>query len=161
MAAANGCHSDKSSIQRVEGLMSAQFGFPNFNIGQFNNPLQLYFSGLDSMAQSMGPMKGYARWQLEAMGLMSRRAQAYMEIPSRLSRCRTPQDLMAEQARFWQTAFQQYSESSRRMMEAWTQIVPMSMPNGKDSAAERDYISFADPKEANGVARSARDRHAA
>lgn len=141
--------------------MSAQFGFNTFNPGQFTNPLQLYFSGLDSMAQSMGPMKGFARWQLEAMGLMSRRAQAYMEIPSRLSRCRTPQDLMAEQARFMQTAFQQYTESSRRMMEAWTQMAQVGLPNGKDMPAERDYISFADPKEANGAARSARDRHAA
>jgi hypothetical protein len=105
-------------------------------------------------------MKAMARWQLEAMGLMSRRAQAYMEIPSRMSRCRTPQDLMAEQVRFFQTAFQQYQQSSQRMLEAWTQMAPAS--NGKaSSAAARDYITFADPKEANGHARSARDRHAA
>lgn len=126
------------------------------------NPFQLYFSGLESMAQSMGPMKVMARWQLEATGLMSRRAQAYMELPSRMSRCRSPQDVMSEQARFIQTAFQQYQQSSQRMLEAWTQIVPTAMPAGGDrQGAARDYITFADPREANGRARSARERHAA
>ena len=144
--------------------MSNQSGFGGFNSGAFANPFQMYFGSLDTMAQNMspmmGPMKAMARWQLETMGFMNRRAQAYMEIPSRLSRCRTPQDLMAEQTRFLQTAFQQYQESSKRIMEAWSQATPMSLTNGKD-ATERDYISFADPKEANGQARSARDRHAA
>ena len=92
---------------------------------------------------------------------MNRRAQAYIEIPSRLSRCRSPQDLMAEQTRFMQTAFQQYQESSKRIMEAWAQALPVGFANGGGTATERDYISFADPKEANGRARSARDRHAA
>jgi hypothetical protein len=129
---------------------------------RFFNPFQLYFSGLDSMAQSMGPMKAMARWQLEMMGFTSRRAQAYMEIPSRLSRCRTPQDLMSEQVRFVQIAFQQYQESSQRMLEAWTQAFPTaSATNGSGGRIERDYISFSDPREANGHSRTARERHAA
>lgn len=144
--------------------MSDQSVFGAFNPGAFANPFQMYFGGLDTMAQSvspmMGPMKAMARWQLETMGLMSRRAQAYMEIPSRLSRCRSPQDLMSEQTRFMQTAFQQYQESSKRIMEAWAQVTPMGFDSGSDRT-ERDYISFADPKEANGQARHARDRHAA
>ena len=145
--------------------MSDQSVFGAFNPGAFANPFQLYFGSLDTMAQSvspmMGPMKAMARWQLEAMGLMSRRAQAFMEIPSRLSRCRSPQDLMSEQTRFMQTAFQQYQESSKRMMEAWAQVTPMAFANGGDGRTERDYISFADPKEANRQARKTRDRHAA
>ncbi|MGQ0673799.1 MAG: phasin family protein [Hyphomicrobium sp.] len=141
--------------------MSSQMPFGGFNPSAFTAPFQMYFSNLDTMAQSMGPMKGLARIQLETMGLLNRRGQALMEIPSRLSRCRTPQDLVAEQTRFWQTAFQQYNESSRRIMEAWAQVMPMSAAHSRDAAVERDYISFADPKEANGHARSARDRHAA
>lgn len=141
--------------------MPAQSGFGAFDPGQFANPFQMYFSGLEKMAQGMGPMKAMTRWQLEAMGFMNRRTQAYMEFPSRLSRCRTPQDLMAEQARFWQTSFQQYAESSKRMMDVWAQVTPMGAGPARDAAPERDYISFASPKDANGQARSPRDRHAA
>ena len=85
--------------------MSEQSGFGAFNPGAFANPFQMVFGSLDTVAQNMspmmGPMKAMAQWQLETMGFMNRRAQAYMEIPSRLSRCRTPQDLMSEQMRFW------------------------------------------------------------
>lgn len=142
--------------------MTGQNPFQMFNAGAFSNPFQAYFSNLDTLAQSMGPMKGVARWQLEVMGFMSRRAQAYMEMPTRLSRCRTPQDLMSEQARFMQIAFQQYAESNKRLMEAWTQMVPNPFNAGAATKpVERDYISFGDPKEANGRARTAEDRHAA
>lgn len=142
--------------------MAAKSGNGAVGADRFFNPFQLYFSGLDSMSQSMGPMKAVARWQLEAMGLMSRRAQAYMEFPSRLSRCRTPQDLMSEQARFLQTAFHQYQESSQRMLEAWSLMMPAGFgSNGQAQRTERDYISFADPREANGQSRNARERQAA
>jgi hypothetical protein len=120
-------------------------------------PLQLYFKNLEGMTQTMGPLKGMARWQLEAAGFMSRRTQAYLEIPSRLSRCRTPQDLMNEQTRFWQLAFQQYSDSSRRMMDAWMQAMTPAgfATNGGSPRRERDYISFDEPK-ANGSDRRGR-----
>lgn len=125
-------------------------------------PLQAYFKAVEGMSQSMGPMKGLARCQLEMAGLMSRRTQAYMEIPSRLSRCRTPQDLMSEQTRFWQTCFQQHAESSRRMMDAWMQAMT---PVGFGTTAtaprrERDYISFDEPQ-ANGTDRRGPGRQAA
>lgn len=134
--------------------------------GSFENPFQLYFSALENTAQSFGPMKGVARAQIEMMGLMSRRAQAYLEIPSRLSRCRSPQDLMNEQMRFWQTAFQQYSESSHKVMEAWGQAFA-SMPSATTFASQprrqRDYISFPDVRSANGKSPpgAARERHVA
>lgn len=117
-------------------------GMPNAQM------MQAYFGGLDNMTQFADPyFKGMARWQLEMMGLMSRRAQAYMEVTSRLSKCRTPQDLFTEQTRFWQTAFQQYSESSHRMMAAANQM--MAVPAGFSRGAakttrQRDYINFPD-----------------
>lgn len=128
--------------------------FPLFfgNCGQQStmgaNVMQTYFGGLDNAAQAAEPYyKGMARWQLEMMGLMSRRAQAYLEIPSRMSKCRTPQDVFAEQTRFWQMAFQQYSESSRRMMAAANQmmVVPAAFSQGAaKTPRQRDYISFPD-----------------
>ena len=142
--------------------MAAQLGFDTYSTTFFAAPFQMYFKGLETMTQSMAPVKGFARWQLEVAGLMSRRTQAYMEIPSRLSRCRTPQDLMNEQTRFMQNAFQQYSESSRRISDAWMQaVVPAGFGATSKGGRERDYISFSDPKDANGLDRSSRGRHAA
>lgn len=117
--------------------------------GTVNNPVQLYFEGVDKMAQGMSPFKGIARAQIEMMGLVSRRAQAYLEIPTRLSRCRSPQDLVNEQMRFWQTAFQQYSESSYKVVEAyrqgWTAAATTAATAGpfqQPAPRKRDYITF-------------------
>jgi hypothetical protein len=103
--------------------------------------MHAYFGNLDSMSQSMSPLKGIARSQLELMGFFSRRTQAYMEIPSRLQQCRTPQDLLNEQARFWQTAFEQYAETSRRVVEAWSQA-GLGAAQQPVRATARDYINF-------------------
>lgn len=134
--------------------------------GSTENPFEFYFAGLENFTQGFGPMKGMARAQLEMLGLMSRRAQAYLEIPSRLSRCRSPQDLMSEQMRFWQTAFQQYSESTYKIMDAWGQAVASAgtaQPFGAPQRRQRDYIAFPDARELNGRSppRSSRERRVA
>ena len=52
--------------------MSEQSGFGAFNPAAFANPFQMYFGGLDTMAQNMspmmGPLKAMARLQLETLG---------------------------------------------------------------------------------------------
>ena len=143
-------------LNLFQNAMNPFQNIPSQGMNPFQGGLQggmkSYFGGLDVMTQSYDPyFKGLARWQLEAMGLMSRRAQAYLEISSRMSKCRTPQDLFAEQTRFWQTAFQQYSESTRRMMAAANQmaVLPPTMTQamgGGKTKRERDYISFPDAK---------------
>lgn len=111
--------------------------------GPYFAPMHAYFGGLDSLAQSMSPWKAVARWQLEVMGLASRRAQAYMEIPSRMQQCRTPQDLVNEQVRFWQTSFEQYADAGRRITEAWAQVgLGAGYVNQPVKAVARDYIDF-------------------
>lgn len=124
---------------------------PN-GLGPFQNLFQPAFSGMDSVALAFEPaMRGMMRCQLEAMGLMSRRAQAYMELPSKVSQCRTPQDLVAEQNRFWQTAFQQYSDSSRRMMAAWSQMFAVPTPFAPaepKGARARDVIAVPEQRPA-------------
>jgi hypothetical protein len=122
--------------------MTSQSPFTTHAKGPYFAPLEAYFGNLDQLAQGMSPLKGIARWQLEALGFMSRRAQAYMEIPSRLQQCRTPQDLVNEQARFWQTSMEQYAEAARRMTEAWTQIGMGNASTPSVRATARDYIIF-------------------
>jgi len=122
----------------------------------------MYFSGLEAAGQAYDPyMKGLARAQLEFMGLMSRRAQACMEVPSRLSQCRTPQDVVNEQMQFWRTAFDEYSDSMGRISEAVASWATPSFgfASGTDEAENvRDYITFPEQKEER---RSARERRAA
>lgn len=131
--------------------------------GPFFAPFHAYFGSLETMAQGMSPLKAVARSQLEVMGFFSRRTQAYMEIPTRLQQCRTPQDLFNEQARFWQTAMEQYAEAGRRMTEAWTQA---SFGNGAASqpvrATARDYITFGAEPDTNAKPKAnGHDRRAA
>ena len=73
--------------------------------GPLGNLSQTYFGNLDMMVKGCEPaLKGVGRWNLEVVGLMTRRAQAWLEIPTRLSQCKTPADVFGEHVRFWQAA---------------------------------------------------------
>ncbi len=64
-------------------------------------------------------LRNMTRCQLEMWAFSSRRAQAYMELPGRLARCKTPDAFAKEQARFIETAAHQYADSTKRLMSAW------------------------------------------
>jgi hypothetical protein len=124
----------------------------------------MYFSGLEAVGQTYDPfMKSFARAQLELLGLMSRGAQACLEIPTRLSRCRTPQDVVDEQMRFWRAAFEDYSDSVGRVRDAMASftMLPFGFELPDDEAeSARDYITFPETKEPGGAGK-ARERKAA
>lgn len=125
----------------------------------FNDSNYTNFTKMAGAAMPVGMdqlMRGMSRWQLEMQGLVNRRAQAYLELPSRISQCRTPQDLMQEQQRFWQTAFEQYSEYSRHIMSAWSQMAQMPAAGAAQQPTERDYLAFPEPRAANGVGQQTR-----
>ncbi|HXF55377.1 MAG TPA: hypothetical protein VNK52_14785 [Hyphomicrobiaceae bacterium] len=112
------------------------------------------FNGIDKVSESFEPwFKAVARCQLEAIGLASRRAQAYMELPAKLGACRTPQDLAREQIGFWQTAFAQYAESCGRMFDTCRALTPpwsLFSAGGErkePGKRERDYMSVRDSEE--------------
>lgn len=126
---------------------------------------QMYFSGLDTLSQTYDPVtKSFARGQLEFMGLVNRRAQAVLDIPNRLGQCRTPQDLVNEQLRYWRTAYEQYSETAGRMMELLLPLGTSPLGFGpvtdQTSEDEHDYITFLEPSE-RVPARRARERKVA
>jgi hypothetical protein len=114
--------------------------------GPLGNLSQTYFGGLDMMVKGYEPaLKGVGRWNLEVLGFMARRAQAWLEIPTRLSQCKTPVDLFNEQGKFWQAAAADYTDGSKRLTAAWSACAAMSKLNG--SAQPRDYITFPEPQE--------------
>jgi len=117
--------------------------------------MEAYFGGLDSAAQSFEPaVKSLARANLEVIGLCNRRTQAYLEVGSRLSRCRSPQDVMAEQVWFWRTMFSQYQESTQRIVALWAEAVPM--PQFAQAPRQRDVLTLPEQEQVTGEVTSRR-----
>jgi hypothetical protein len=77
---------------------------------------------LEGLSAGFGPMKALTVQQVELIRLASRRAQAYLSIPQRLSRCRTHSDLVNEQMLFWQAAMGQYQDATTRIANAWSEL---------------------------------------
>jgi hypothetical protein len=121
--------------------------------GPFGNLSQVYFGGLDNMAKGCEPaLKSIGRWNLELVG-PTRRSQAWLEIPVRLGRCRTPVDVFNEQMKFWQTATADYADGWRRLTAAWGACAMVPKPNGAET---RDYMTFSEPKETSVAKRGER-----
>jgi hypothetical protein len=130
---------------------------------QTHSAFQMYFGGLEAFGQAYNPfLKGLAQTQLEMLGFFNRRAQAYMQIPTRAAQCRTPQDVANAQTQFWRAAYEDYTESVGRVTNALSACV---LPNlaalvSDEVRNAHDYIAFPDSKEQSGSAR-ARERKAA
>jgi hypothetical protein len=130
--------------------------------GPFANLWLAYSNSLDGLAKGCEPAAlGLGRYNLELMTLALRRTQAWLERPVRLVAARTPQDVLYEHVRFWQTAGAHYAESSQRLLSALFAAAtpPMGARDGEGTAA-RDYIAVAEVKEAP-AARTVKDRRAA
>lgn len=125
-----------------------------------HSAFQMYFGGLEAFGHAYDPfLKSFARAQLEFTGLLNRRAQAYMEIPGRLSQCRNPQDLLNEQMRFWRIAYEEYAESTGRITTALASCALSPSAFGdREPENKHDYIAFPETKE---PARGSRERKAA
>jgi hypothetical protein len=122
------------------------------------NLSQACFGNLDIMVKGCEPaLKGIGRWNLELVGFMARRSQAWLEMPAKLSRCRTPMDLVNEQLRFWQTAAADYADGQHRLtaaLGAWGMMPKLA------GVQPRDYITFPEPEE-NSAAPKRSERKAA
>ena len=130
-----------------------------------NNPFQFYFGGLEALGQAYDPfVKGIARTQLEMFGFFNRRAQAYMQMPTRVAQCRTPQDLTNLQTQFWRSAYEDYSQSVGRVTSALAACAPNLAALSQEALSARDYIAFPDTDtdtNTKDTGRGARERKAA
>lgn len=95
---------------------------------------------MEHMSAGFGPMKVLTVQQMELLTLMSRRAQAYLGIPQRLSRCRTQSDLINEQMRFWNTAQSQYQDCTSRIVNAWSELFASLPRTGAPSSASGTVV---------------------
>jgi len=131
--------------------------------GPFANLWLTYSNAVDAMAKGYEPVAlGLGRCQLELMTLGLRRMQAWLNRPTQVTRCRTPQAAIAEQLSFWQTANTQYAESSQRLLAALlsTAATPPATGSTAQARERRDYVAVAEVKEAAGLS-PLKDRRAA
>lgn len=99
---------------------------------------------MDAMSAGFGPMKALTVQQMELMTLASRRAQAFLAIPQRLSRCRSQSDVLNEQMRFWQTAMSQYQDAATRIASAWSDAFSM-LPKAAAAGTGSNAVTFPKP----------------
>ena len=133
----------------------ASSGRPN---GDPKGPLNSIESMLQGMAQGSNPwLKAVAQTNIEMMGLMTRRSQALMEVSAKASQCRQPQDILGLQTQFWQAAYQEHTEATKRIVTAWGSVVPMAgaiagsigqmVPAQAANTVARDVIAIGESKD--------------
>jgi hypothetical protein len=144
-----GACKSKLGLERVRGMSGNER--LDSKAGPLGNLSQAYFGGFDNMVKGCEPaLKGAGRLNLELFGLMTRRSQAWLEMPARLSRCKTPVEAYGEQMRFWQTAAADYADGWQRLAAAWGACAAMPKLNGSQP---RDYMAVAEPKDAAAAAK--------
>lgn len=107
----------------------------------------MFWQGFEAASKAATPlMQSAYQSQFEMMGLASKRMRAWLEIPSQLASCRTPQDLMLAQSRFWQTAMSDYAEAGRKTASGWqAQLADVSKSISTSMEIARDRLEFPDP----------------
>jgi hypothetical protein len=132
------------------------------NCGPFANLWLTYSNALDGLAKSCEPAAlGLSRYNLELMTLALRRTQAWLGRPTSLAGAQTPQDVMDEHMRFWQTAGAHYAESSQRLLSAlFAAATPPRGVHPGEGKAARDFIAVTELKETPAT-HPAKDRRAA
>jgi len=123
------------------------WGFP---LTPFGAGPESYLEGFNTATRAMEPwFRAWARGHLEMMTLASRRARVYLELPERLGRCRSPQDLANESVCYWQGLIEDYTQSSQRLAAGWSTIMQQMRGPEEPERRERDFITFPEPGEAS------------
>jgi hypothetical protein len=91
--------------------------------------------------------KAAARFQLDQLAFMTRRTQAYLDLPKTVAKCSSTQALMAEQVRFWEQAQRQYLQQFETALSV-IPLPPLVEPGAPPSKVARvhDYLTVAAAK---------------
>jgi hypothetical protein len=99
------------------------------------------FAAMSPFTAATGAWKVAARMQIETVALMSRRAQAYMELPTTLATCSSSDDLLSQHSLFLQVAQRQYAASAQKVANS----APASVVSAINAAPTvRDYLVVSD-----------------
>jgi hypothetical protein len=95
------------------------------------------------------------RAQLETLSLLAQQARTAYELPTRLSACRTPQDVAATQVQFWRAVAMQQAEGVQRIAAVWSGLLPgpdIAAAKAPAPAPKRDILTFPETASAPTVA---------
>lgn len=106
----------------------------------------------DVLTKDVEPIaKAAALSSCQMASLMSKRTQAYIQLPAAVASCQTPMDLLQKQQEFWQQCAKDYSAAAKAMRNAWSVAVPFtgfeetledqSLQSCPDAAGERDVMA--------------------
>lgn len=90
---------------------------------QLGNPMLGMMVDSDAPGVIFHPMKAIALGQMQVVQLCNRRFQACAELPQKLAACKSPNDFVQLQMRFWQTALKDYSNAVQSVADAWEKAV--------------------------------------
>ena len=71
-------------------------------------------------------VEAMAKANVEMAGLLGRRSRAYFNLPTQLSRCRTPEQMLEEQAKFFQDMLHDYQVTNDRVVNCWIEATAPS-----------------------------------
>jgi hypothetical protein len=74
----------------------------------------------------------------ELLGLAKLRTQAMMDLPTKASQCKAPQDLATVMTEYWQTAWTQQMDTGKKITELFTSAA------GQNNNAARDFMTLPD-----------------
>jgi hypothetical protein len=77
-----------------------------------------------------------AEWNLEMLRFSTRRAMEYRELSERLSRCRTPNEMWAEQLRFFEQLQSEYSAEMGRLLSLLNGVAQNAAQDAAQNAAD-------------------------
>jgi hypothetical protein len=132
-------------------------------------PPEPFWRALEAYVRMSEPLLRAASCaNLELAGLAAARARAWSEIPASAAACRSPEQLMAAQAQFWQTAMHDYGQTADRVSRAFRDAIPSNAlaEAMAPAAVMRDVMALReteqDPRQpAKTTEESARSRRAA
>ncbi len=89
---------------------------------QLGAPLNSMLAATDGASTHL--TQAMVQANVEVAALVSRRSRACLDFPAHLSKCQTPQQVLAQQSQFIREMLQDYHAAHDRIMKAWFEIRP-------------------------------------
>ncbi len=90
-----------------------------------------------------------ARFHAEVVALMTRRAEAVLDVPKTFAACQTPEDALRAQVLYWQRAQRDYQMSFARSLAVVLPLPPLAKPvaapapdQAIPAVRSRDYLAI-------------------
>ena len=107
---------------RGESYPTQVMGWSRTASDQRGEPLNSVFAVTDGASTHL--TQAMVQANIEVAALVSRRSRACLDFPAHLSKCQTPQQVLAQQSQFIREMLQDYHAAHDRIMKAWFEIRP-------------------------------------